>query len=111
MDLSNAKVGDTYILLSAHSSGPEEKTIIRVGRIYVFIERYAREVAFYKDTGLEKTDYSPAHLVDQAWLDHERERKNLWERIHIGGLEGRLGLRQNELTNEQLRKVAEALEG
>lgn len=83
--MSKFKVGQT-VTLEDRRGGTEEKTIVRVGRKWVYIEQYGYEVAFDAQTGHEKNRYGFPSRIYTAETKAEEERRNavLKELEHIG---------------------------
>lgn len=54
----DAKVGDTVVMTSSRRTGtPREVQIVKVGRVYVYVEECGRQTAFYRSNGAERTEY------------------------------------------------------
>lgn len=109
--LPDVAVGDTVLLVRNHRDTlgePREVHIASVGRKYAYIKLHGTRTAFHRDTGLEKSAYTPDYrlFTPDAYMAHkEREAAHARLRDHTRSY-GWI----NQLSADQATRIADILE-
>ncbi|QBC87374.1 beta barrel domain-containing protein [Mycobacterium avium] len=91
--------------------GQVEATVERVGRKWVYITRYSREVAFDAQTGVENSQYgAPDRIYTlEGWADKCR-REDVLKKLNECGIEWRFGGHERRYSTDILQQVLGILE-
>jgi len=101
-------VGQEVVLREGRRRDDRAATIKRVGRQYVYIEMYGREVAFHADDGHQKTDANyAARIFTPASLAAHDRRAAASARVQI--LTQEWGW-TNRIATETLEQIAALIE-
>lgn len=104
--LIDAKVGDTVVMTGSRRNETHRQVqIVKVGRVYVYVEDYGRQTAFYRSNGAERTDYGNCRNIyspdDWAALQRRKEITGRLTTVH--------GIRGCEYSFRQSTEVLEAI--
>jgi hypothetical protein len=112
-------VGQEVVILAPRNrfrpndDGTTRTTVTKVGRKYVYVDMYGREVGFHIADGRPASStggYSLHLYTIEKWAEFT-ERNEALDRVYKGGLEDR-GSKNTlrSLTNDQLNRIADVLE-
>lgn len=102
--MSKFTKGQTVIL--SHRRGHEEVTIERVGRKWVYIKQYSREVAFDAETGVENSNYGAPDRIytPEMWAENDR-RQTALDGLKERGVQWKFGGYPQRYSTDVLEQV------